>query len=91
VANSLTVAGTAFLTLFKPHILFLPSYFCHFLNPSIEVKKLLIISFFRIKKRPSKPVSRVLYPEIFGAVTIYLALMLPSGSSDQPGDRPGVL
>ena len=24
-------------------------------------------------------------------VTIYLALMLPSGSSDQPGDRPGVL
>ena len=41
--------------------------------------------------RPSKPVSRVLYPEIFRAVTIYLALMLPSGSSDQPGDRPGVL
>ncbi len=24
-------------------------------------------------------------------MTIYLALMLPSGSSDQPGDRPGVL
>jgi len=24
-------------------------------------------------------------------VTIYLALMLPSGSSDQPGDRPGIL
>jgi len=24
-------------------------------------------------------------------VTIYLALMLPSGSSDLPGDRPGVL
>ena len=40
--------------------------------------------------RPSKPVSRVLYPD-FRAVTIYLALPLPAGSSDQPGDRPGVL
>ncbi len=42
-------------------------------------------------ERSSKPVSRVLYSELVGAVTIYLALMLPPGSSDQPGDRPGVL
>jgi len=47
-------------------------------------------------KRPSKPVSRVLYPdavptmsEPIGTVAIYLDLMLPSGSSDQPGDRTG--
>jgi len=39
------------------------------------------------KDRPSKPVSRVLYSDKTGAVAIYLALMLPSGSSDQPGDE----
>jgi hypothetical protein len=38
----------------------------------------------------SKPVSRILYSEKIGAVTIHLALMLPSGSSDQPGVGPGV-
>ncbi len=42
--------------------------------------------------RPSRPVSRVLYPSQLGRmVTIYLALPLPEGSSDQPGDRPGIL
>ena len=39
----------------------------------------------------SKPVSRVLYPDQVRAVTIYLAPALPPRSSDQPGDRPGVL
>jgi hypothetical protein len=37
----------------------------------------------------SRPVSRVLYSDIARAVIIYLALKLPSGSSDQPEDRPG--
>jgi hypothetical protein len=41
------------------------------------------------KSGSSKPVSRVLYPDIVGVVTIYLAPMLPSGSSDQPGDWTG--
>jgi len=41
---------------------------------------------------PSKPVSRVLYPPHTGrTAAIYLAPMSPSGSSGQPGDRPGVL
>ena len=39
----------------------------------------------------SKPVSRVLYPDKIGTVTIHLAPMLPSGSSGQPGNRPGAL
>jgi len=44
-----------------------------------------------VMKRSSKPVSRVLYPSNTGrTVTIYLALPLPEGSSDRPGDRPGV-
>jgi len=45
----------------------------------------------RIKlKGLSKPVSRVLYSEAtFEVVTIHLALMLPSRSSDQPGVRAG--
>ena len=42
-----------------------------------------------LKVEPSKPVSRVLYPDIIGTVTIYLAPMLPSGSSDQPGGLAG--
>jgi len=32
----------------------------------------------------SEPVSRVLYPDCLGAVTIHLAPVLPPGSSDQP-------
>jgi hypothetical protein len=39
---------------------------------------------------PGRPVSRVLYPDIIGVVTIHLAPTLPSGSSDQPGEGPGV-
>ena len=38
---------------------------------------------------PSKPVSRVLYPDIIGTAIIYLALPLLKGSCDQPGERPG--
>jgi len=34
----------------------------------------------------SKSVSRVLYPDRVGVVTIHLALVLPSESSDQPED-----
>jgi len=41
---------------------------------------------------PGKSVSRVLYSSRTGrTATIYLALPLPEGSSDQPGDRPGAL
>jgi len=47
-----------------------------------------VSTFKKQAKQTCKP-SSVL--RIIGAVTIYLALMLPSGSSDLPGDRPGVL
>ena len=46
------------------------------------------------RQRSSKPVSRVLYSgpvTLFRAMTIYLALALPPGASDQPGDRTGIL
>ena len=35
---------------------------------------------------PSRPVSRVLWSCLAGPVTIYLALQLPIGSSNQPED-----
>lgn len=41
------------------------------------------------KKELSKPISRVLFPDEFRAVTIHLALMLPPRSSDLPRDRAG--
>ncbi len=38
----------------------------------------------------SKPISRVLYPSQTGrTMTIYLALPLPEGSSDQPREQAG--
>ena len=43
-----------------------------------------------IQNEPSKPVSRVLYLDRIGVVTIYLDRMLPYGSSGQPGDGPGI-
>jgi len=42
-------------------------------------------------KRPSKPVSRVLYSAKSEAVTIYLRWRLLATFSDQPGNRTGTL
>jgi hypothetical protein len=88
-------------TAHKQRGLYFPLCFCLIspstkaLTPVVTFTKLKSLKVFCPRRATleakglSKPISRVLYPDKVRAVTIHLALMLPSRSSDQPGVRAG--